>query len=225
MIVRPPGLPVTSTARPSRATTVGDCELSIRLPGAITLGGVPIAAVPVGDAGMPVEVAHLVVEQKAGPADHDVRTKFIFQRVGVGHRHAVAIDHGEMSGVRAFVGQRHVAGQVGAGGGVRRIDSGGQLPGVGFFGQSVGNGDEIGIAQIGRPIAIRPSHGFDRQMLGSRRPAAQPSQIERFEHVEHFDQHDSARAGERRPIDVVAAKRAVHRRRESWPRSRPGPRP
>ena len=43
MIVRPPGLPVTSTARPSRATTVGDCELSIRLPGAITLAGVPIA--------------------------------------------------------------------------------------------------------------------------------------------------------------------------------------
>ena len=41
-IVRPPGEPVTGSRRPSRDTIVGDCELSMRLPGAIVLAGVPI---------------------------------------------------------------------------------------------------------------------------------------------------------------------------------------
>ena len=34
MMVRPPGLPVMSTARPLRVTMTGVMELSIRLPGA-----------------------------------------------------------------------------------------------------------------------------------------------------------------------------------------------
>ena len=68
MIVRLPGLPVTRTTLPSLATIVGVCELSIRLPGAIRFGSVPMRAVAVGDAGPPVEVHHLVVEQEAGAA-------------------------------------------------------------------------------------------------------------------------------------------------------------
>ena len=43
MIVRPPGLPVTSTRRPSRMTNVGVCALSMRLPGAMRLGAVPMS--------------------------------------------------------------------------------------------------------------------------------------------------------------------------------------
>ena len=38
MIVRPPGLPVTSTGLPSFSTITGVMELSIRLPGAIWFG-------------------------------------------------------------------------------------------------------------------------------------------------------------------------------------------
>ncbi len=45
MIVRLPGLPVTSTTLPSFATMVGVCELSMRLPGAIGVGlGADVAA-------------------------------------------------------------------------------------------------------------------------------------------------------------------------------------
>ena len=42
MMVRPPGLPVMRTGRPLLTTMVGVMELSIRLPGAIWLGGVPV---------------------------------------------------------------------------------------------------------------------------------------------------------------------------------------
>ncbi len=41
-IVRPPGEPVTTRTLPSLRTSVGDIEESIRFPGAITFGGVPI---------------------------------------------------------------------------------------------------------------------------------------------------------------------------------------
>ena len=43
IIVRLPGLPVTSMTLPLRAMIVGVCELSMRLPGAIKLASVPIA--------------------------------------------------------------------------------------------------------------------------------------------------------------------------------------
>ena len=43
MIVRLPGLPVTRKTLPFFARIVGVCELSMRLPGAIRLGAVPIA--------------------------------------------------------------------------------------------------------------------------------------------------------------------------------------
>ena len=45
MIVRPPGEPVMSTTLPSSTTIVGVIELSMRLPGAIRFGGVPIVPV------------------------------------------------------------------------------------------------------------------------------------------------------------------------------------
>ena len=43
MMVRPPGLPVTSTRRPSRVTMVGDMLDSMRLPGPARLGSVPMS--------------------------------------------------------------------------------------------------------------------------------------------------------------------------------------
>ena len=47
MIVRPPGLPVAMTRRPSRATIVGVMLESIRLPGSVRFGPVPISPVSV----------------------------------------------------------------------------------------------------------------------------------------------------------------------------------
>ena len=45
MIVRPPGEPVSSTTFPFFSTIVGVIELSIRLPGSIRFGGVPMPPV------------------------------------------------------------------------------------------------------------------------------------------------------------------------------------
>ena len=66
MIVRPPGLPVTSTTLPSLATIVGVCETEHPLARGdqVRLGADARRAV--GHAGPPVEVDHLVVEQEAG---------------------------------------------------------------------------------------------------------------------------------------------------------------
>ena len=92
MIVRLPGLPVTSTTLPSLATMVGVCETEHALAGRdlVRLGA--DAAVARRHAGEPVEVDHLVVEQEAGPLDDDARAVAALQRVGVGHGHAVAVD-------------------------------------------------------------------------------------------------------------------------------------
>ena len=73
--------------RPS-STIVGVCELSIRLPGAIRLAGVPIRPRGVGPAGDQVEVAHLVVEQEARARDHGLGAVAVLQ--GVRQRHGVA---------------------------------------------------------------------------------------------------------------------------------------
>ena len=41
MMVEPPGVPTTSTTLPSRVTTVGDIDESMRLPGATALASAP----------------------------------------------------------------------------------------------------------------------------------------------------------------------------------------
>ena len=58
---------------------------------------------PVGDAGLPVEVAHLVVEQETRAPDHDVRAVAALQRVGVRDGHAVLVDDRKVGGAVAFL--------------------------------------------------------------------------------------------------------------------------
>ena len=62
-------------------TIVGVIELSMRLPGAIRFGGVPMSPVEIRLARLLVEVAHLVVEQDARAGDDDVRAVAAFERV------------------------------------------------------------------------------------------------------------------------------------------------
>jgi len=58
------------TTFPFFATIVGVCDDSMRLPGSIWLGFGADGAVLRGDARLPVEVHHLVVEQEPGPLHH-----------------------------------------------------------------------------------------------------------------------------------------------------------
>ncbi len=70
MIVRPPGLPTTATSFPSFAMIVGVMLESMRLPGCARFGVGADQPRGVGEPGLPVEVAHLVVEQEAGAGHH-----------------------------------------------------------------------------------------------------------------------------------------------------------
>jgi hypothetical protein len=54
-----------------------------------------------------VEVAHLVVEDHAGAADHHAGAEARFERVRVGHRHALRVDDRE---VRRLLGLGHLSG-------------------------------------------------------------------------------------------------------------------
>jgi len=65
--VRPPGEPVTSTSRPSRATIVGVIELSIRLSGAIRLAGVPMSPVSVVEPGRRLKSPISLLSRKPVP--------------------------------------------------------------------------------------------------------------------------------------------------------------
>ena len=103
MIVRPPGDPVTMNSVPFFVTIVGLIELSIRLPGAMRLAGVPMSPRRVRFARLLVEVAHLVVENEPGAAHDDVRAEASLERVGVGDGVAVLVDDREMRGLFVFV--------------------------------------------------------------------------------------------------------------------------
>ncbi len=192
MMVRLPGLPVISSTLPPRATMVGVCERQHSLAGrdGVRIGADGAAAR--GFAGIPVEVDHLVVEQEPCPAYHDARSVASLQRVGVAHRHAVAIDHAEVRRAVAFVLDRHVFREVGAGGGFIWIDAPGELAGV-FLGRKMrGDLDEVGVAQVTGAVAVGSPHGLRHQVQGRWRETSLFLQIEIFQHIEHFHQADAA---------------------------------
>ena len=67
MMVRPPGLPVTSTMRPSRATMAGVMLESIRLPGSARLGRVPIRPAAVVSPGAALKSPISLFSRKPAP--------------------------------------------------------------------------------------------------------------------------------------------------------------
>ena len=102
MIVRPPGDPVTSStlavARDDRRRHRTEHPLARR----DEVGVRADVAGRVGQAGLLVEVAHLVVQQDAGPGDDDVRSVAALERVGVRDGHPVLVDHREVRGLIAL---------------------------------------------------------------------------------------------------------------------------
>ena len=108
MMRLPPGEPVTRNGLPFLSTMVGDIDDSGRLPGPGALASPPIEAIGIGRAGLGGEIVELVVEQDAGALGDQADAVAEVERVGVGHRVAEAVDHGEMRGVVAFA--QHAAG-------------------------------------------------------------------------------------------------------------------
>ena len=68
MMVRPPGEPVTSASLPLRVTMVGDIDDSIRLPGAMTLGGVPMSPVVLVSPGLRLKSPISLLSRNPAPA-------------------------------------------------------------------------------------------------------------------------------------------------------------
>src|SRR5262249_51801391 len=130
MIVRLPGLPVTSTTLPFRATMVGVCDDSMRLPGAIWLGNVPMPPSRSVTPGRQLKSIISVVKKNPRPAAPPPRAVAALQGVGVGHRHAVLVDDREVGGAVPLARQRDVPGQLLARGGVLPVDAPGLLAGV-----------------------------------------------------------------------------------------------
>ena len=122
------------------------------------VGGRADVAVARRHSGEPVEVHHLVVEQEAGPLDHDARAVAAFQRVGVADGHAVAVDHREMRGAVALARELDLRGQFGAGRRLGAIDAVGQLFRVVLAGQVLGDLDEVLVAEVAGAIAVGPAH-------------------------------------------------------------------
>ena len=119
---------------------------------------------PVGNARPPVEVDHFIVQQKPRPLHDNARAVAAFQRVGVGDRHAVFVDHGKVRGAVPFATQRDVLGQVFAARRALRIDPLGQLAGIVLAGQVRRNRHEIGIAEMPGTVAVHSPHRLDHQM-------------------------------------------------------------
>ena len=136
------------------------------------------------------------------------------ERVGVGDRVAVAVDHREMRGVVAFGGDGVAGADARARPRALRIDRLAQLRGVALRGQ---------------PRRPAPSPRRDRREIrrGPHRRASSPRSSDAalrrsrhrcrageiaFEDVEHLDQVHAAGGGRRHRDDVVAAIVAAHRR-------------
>ena len=86
---RPPGEPRTRKGRPSLNMISGAIELTGRRPGRGRVGRFRIG----------VEVAHVVVEQEAGPFRDDAAAEEVVDRLGQGDDVAVLVDDGQMGGV------------------------------------------------------------------------------------------------------------------------------
>ena len=77
--------------------------------------------------------------------------------------------------------------------------------------------DEIGIAEVVGAIRVRTLHRLGHQMDRGRRLRTQPREVVAFEHIQHLDQPDAARADRRHGENFVAAIGAFDRRAADGP--------
>ena len=182
---------------PFFVTIVGVIELSMRFPGSIRLGGVPMSPCDVGLARLPVEVSHLVVEDEAGAADDDVRTEAAFERVGAATPIPAAIEHREVRRLVRFLRGRcghDVAAKFNAVRGLARSIDRGQLSARDVFEvrSATGTLHEVGIAEdCGRDPDTHGACASICEVKCRRRQQALRLQVVGLEDVEHLDECDA----------------------------------
>ena len=166
-----------------------------------------------GSAGPGGEVVHLVVQQHAGPFGRHVAAEPAIERVGVGNGVAFGIDDREMGGLGRF----ETGGLAGSDRG-RRLPSQNLLPQPGrirFARQPFyRHWNEIGVTQERGAVGIGAPHGFRDEPHGMKGIGL--AQVERLEHIEHFDQADAAGTRRRHGQNLVPAEGGANR----WPKLR-----
>ena len=167
--------------------------------------------VVVGRSGLGREIVHLIVEQDAEPGGRYAAAVAAVQRVGHGDGVALRIDDRIMRGLRAFVARRVAGLDLRAGRGAVRdgLAQPRNVPRV----EQAGDGHlhEIGIAEVLRAVGEVAPHGFGEEVHGGGRPGARFLVARAFEHAEHLQDADAARARRRRREDAVAAVLALER--------------
>ncbi len=164
-------------------------------------------AIDIGHAGLDGEVVHLIVEQHPGTRRHEPRTEGIVDRQGGGYAVALAVDDGEVGGIRPR------AARLGHGPALSRVigvEVLQALARVSRIEQALERHlDEVRIAQIAGAVLVGAAHGLDHAMhllgcglLGS---------LQGLEHVQHLDQHHPARGGRRGTDHPVTLEVADHR--------------
>ena len=161
MMRLPPGEPVTISGRPFLRTMVGRHRRQRPLARAGRVGVAADQPVGVGRGGPRGEIVELVVEQHAGAVGDQADAVAEIERVGVGDRVAVAVDHREMRGVVAFARQQQVVADLARRRGALGIDAGAQLRGV-------------ALATSAAPAARSPPRDRRDRRRGRHRRAASP---------------------------------------------------
>ena len=135
-IVRPPGEPVTIWTWPSLSTSVGVCELSIRLCGAIRLAGVPIRPAVSVRPGIRLKSPISLLSKKPGAGDHALGAVGVFERVRQRDGVARLVDAERCVVWSPSAGQDRKRGELSAGRGAL-ADRARELVGVGLRRQLV----------------------------------------------------------------------------------------
>ena len=206
MMVRPPGLPVTSSGAALPADDRGAHRAEHAFARRHAIGRRANAPGAIGHAGQPVEVVHLIVEQKPAAASRRPGCRKQFSRVYVRLTAVPSRSTTERCVVWSRFGRDgDVAGERFAGRGPIGIDGGCQLAGKILVEKLFGNLRERGVAQVACPLAIRPLHAFNQAVQRRRGPARLRCEVECLQHVERSGSGGAARGRRGHGQDFVAA--------------------
>ena len=172
-IVLPPGLPVTSTTRPSLVTMVGVCELSIRLPGSTRFGAVPIEPSRSVCPGFQLK-SPISLFSRNPPPRTTTREPKLCSNVYVLATAIPDLSITENASYGPLGRQRDLprGGQGLAAGGPAEVDLLRQLPGVILADEVFRHRGERRIGQVAGAVEVSQTHRLDHPVHRLGRPAA-----------------------------------------------------
>ena len=180
---------------------VGVMDDSGRLPGPGALASPPMRPKAFGTLGLAAKSSSSLLSSTPVPSATRPDAKAEIERIGVGHRIAVTIHHGEMRGVAPSRGNSDVVTDLARGRRASVIDAAAQGRRVALGHQPRQRGaHDGGIAEIGGAVGIGATHGLDHQMQPRR--LVEIGELVAFQDVQHLDQHT------RRPTTTAASTRS-----------------